>query len=67
MSELPDRLFDLEAARKARDEARDRVERHADPEWKTEAAWALQHKIVELGVGGELTTDDLIASEPHEP
>jgi hypothetical protein len=34
------RLFDLDAAREARDEAIERVDEHADPAWK-EAAYAV--------------------------
>lgn len=53
------KLFDLGAARAARDEAVDRVERNADEDWETAARRALFELAKELGADGEFTTDDV--------
>lgn len=57
----------IEDALAARDEAIDRVDAHADPDWKDEALNALYRAIHKLGVGADLSTDDVDWPGSREP
>lgn len=64
---MTDDDHDADKAKAARDEARDRVEKNADEDWKAEARRALWEAIKRVGYHGELTTDDIECSTPREP
>lgn len=57
----------IDDALAVRDEAIARVDEHADPDWKCEALNALYAAIHQVGIGADLSTDDVDWPGVREP